>query len=102
LDAIGRGDTETVLRLVVTADDEVAALRAELGTPIAFRRIPSAENPDRIAVHDADSRTIGQLAPRDADTMAALLDSGVLDGTATVRQRSMLRDGRVLFRISSI
>ena len=83
-----------------SAADEVAALRAEPGAPIAFRRTPSAENPDRIVIDDAHSRTIGQLAPRDAHTMAPLLDSGVLDGTATVRQLSMLRSGRVLLRIS--
>jgi hypothetical protein len=100
LDAIGRGDAEKVLRLVVPAADEDAALRAQPGAPIAFRRTPSAENPDRIVVDDAHSRTIGQLAPKDAHTMAPLLDSGVLDGMATVRQRSMLQSGRVLLRIS--
>lgn len=100
LDAIGRGDTGTVLRLIVTAADEAAALQVEPGAPIALRRTPSAENPDRIVVHDTTSRTIGQLAPRDAHTMAALLDSGVLDGTATIHQRRTLRDGRVLLRIS--
>ncbi len=81
LDALGRGDTETVLRLVVPAADQVAALRTEPGAPIAFGRTPSAENPDRIVIDDAHSRTIGQLAPTDGHTVAPLLDSGVLDGT---------------------
>ena len=92
LDAIGRGDTETVLRLVVPTADEVAALRTEPGTPVALRRTPSTENPDRIVIDDAHSRTIGQLAPKDAHTMAPLLDSGILDGTATVHELRMPRE----------
>jgi len=100
LDAIGRGDTETVLRLIVPAADETAALRAAAGAPIALRRTPSAENPDGIVVDDAHGRTIGRLASKDARAMAPLLDSGVLDGEATVRELRLLRSGRVLLRIS--
>lgn len=100
LDAIGRGDTETVLRAVVPATDEAAALRTEPGAPVALRRTPSTDYPDRILIDDAHNRTIGQLTQKDAHTMAPLLDSGVLDGAATVRELRMLRSGRVLLRIS--
>jgi hypothetical protein len=100
LDTIGRGDSETVLRVVVPAADETAALRTEPGAPVALRRTPSTDYPDRIVIDDAHSRTIGQLASKDAHTMAPLLDSGVLDGAATVHELRMLRSGRVLLRIS--
>ena len=100
LDAIGRGDSETVLRVVVSAADEAAALGTEPGAPVSLRRTPSIDYPDRIVIDDAYSRTIGQLASEDAHTIAPLLDSGVLDGAATVHELSILQGGRVLLRIS--
>ena len=100
LDTIGRGDSETVLHVVVPAADEAAALRTEPGTPVALRQTPSTDHPDRIVIDDAHNRIIGQLASKDAHTMAPLLDSGVLDGAATVHELRMLQTGRVLLRIS--
>ena len=67
---------------------------AESGAPV------TAGDPQATVIDDAHSRTIGQLAPKDAHTMGPLLDSGVLDGAATVRELSVLRGGRVLLRIS--
>lgn len=100
LDCIGRGDSEAVLRVVVPAADEAAALRAEPGAPVALRRASSDDDLDRVVIDDARSRTIGQLTSRDAHTVAPLLDAGVLDGAATVGELRVLRSGRVLLRIS--
>lgn len=100
LDIIGLGESEAILRAIVANADQAAALRAEPGTPVALRRDPTADDPDRVVIDDARNQIVGHLASGDAHTVAPLLDSGVLDGEATVRERRMLRSGHVLLRVS--
>lgn len=100
LDVIGLGENEAVVRAVVPVADQAAALRTEPGTPVALRRAPTTSDPDHVVLDDARDRIVGHLAPEDARTVAPLLDSGVIDGEATIRERSILRNDRVLLRVS--